>query len=589
MSKHARGLDQEPDPLRAAASRRQFRASRPSEGDGGRGVTVSALAVADFGANAVGPVRLTCRAGGLALELVQVGRFAADFAMAGLADKVVFTVPYRGIRGLVRRGEALQLSLDPHVATPFNRFTLVQFANHPPAFPWRALRLRRAALGGATGVALAVGAVVAWFSSWLLATGSTSGGATSAVASWLPPVVGVVAALVVRAPVRRWARRLTGGGRRNAHWRDRFERGVTAQMGLGLAPELGPERPIAGPLVVGRGLARPAGRLALMAGLATVAASVALVTVREMGIRPERIFAAPLLRVGFAPRVRRVGDLAVEAAVPTRPTCACALPDAPLWREAFSEVAILVQPVVPPRGRTGPLWLRVGETYPLEALGDDEEVTLDLAVVNNGRRTFEDIDLVLTFARRTSEGRRTDLVERGLHWPRRLRPGASVKWRVEAVGTEMKVEGRYDRRITPAELAPPVVFDRLAAARLPVVRWHAAVMLAYGGAPRGYDRAVALVEGVPSAAEPARRQLASARAPLRLCDVRIVPGEGLRACVFNGSGRLHKRLRVRPSAAAGRKEPTLDIEDIFVPGTGLVETLRGEDLETTAFVVEAGP
>lgn len=572
LSRQPRGSDQEPDPLREGrpASRRQFRASGPPPAT----FSVTALAVADRWANAVGPVRLTCEARGLRLELIQVGRFAQGFAFAGLADAVSFTVPYRAVRGMVQHGRALHLSLDPHAATPYNRFALSHFAAGPPRSLLWSLRLRSWALVVVALLALAGGVAVAL----------TVARAESSAPSWAPWALGALCAVVIHPLLQRLVRRLTAGGQESDRLRARFERIVAAQLGLEVAPELGPQRPVEGPVVhVGQLMGKRGRRWALAVSLASVGASVAVLTVRELGVRPERIFAAPLLRVGFAPRVRRVGDLAIKAADPKLPVCACRHPDAAMWREAFDELAILVQPVVPPRGRTGPTWLHVDQTYPLEALGEDEAVELDLAVVNNGRRTFEEIDLILTFARRDGAGQRGNLVERGLHWPRNLGPGDSVKWRVEAIGTEMKVEGRYDRRVGLEQLAPAQAFDDLADARLPMVRLHAAVMLAYAGHERGYQRAAALSD-LPPAGQEVQRQLAASRAPLRLCNLEVVPTEGVRACLFNGSDRLHRSLVVR---AVGGEVAPVRIDDIFVAGTGLQIRVPGTAAATASYVVDA--
>jgi len=537
-------------------------------------MSVAALAVADRWANAVGPVRLTCEPRGLRLELIQVGRFAQGFAFAGLADAVSFTVPYRAVRGMVLHGRALHLSLDPHSATPYNRFALTSFSAGPARSLLWSLRLRSWALAIAVVLALVAGVAVA------LTVARFESGAPI----WAPWALGALCAVVVHPLLRGVVRRLTAGGEESDRLRARFERVVAAQLGLALAPELGPQRPIEGPVVhAGQLMGERGRRWAIALSLATVGASVAVLTVRELGIQPERIFAAPLMRVGFAPRVRRLGDLAVKAADPKLPRCECTRPDAAMWREAFDELAILVQPVVPPRGRTGPMWLHVDHTYGLEALGEDGEVELDLAVVNNGRRTFEDIDLNLTFATRDGRGQRGHLVERGLHWPRSLRPGESVKWRVEASGTEMKIEGRYDRRVGLDQLAPMEAFDGLADARLSVVQFHAAVMLAYAGQERGFERAKALGD-LPSSTQEIKRQLFASRAPLRLCDVEVVPTEGLRACIFNGSSELRRSLVVR--TVEGDVEP-VRIDDIFVAGTGLQVTIPGTDAPAASFVVEA--
>ena len=229
LSRQPRGSDQEPDPLREGrpASRRQFRASGPPPAT----FSVTALAVADRWANAVGPVRLTCEARGLRLELIQVGRFAQGFAFAGLADAVSFTVPYRAVRGMVQHGRALHLSLDPHAATPYNRFALSHFAAGPPRSLLWSLRLRSWALVVVALLALAGGVAVAL----------TVARAESSAPSWAPWALGALCAVVIHPLLQRLVRRLTAGGQESDRLRARFERIVAAQLGLEVAPELDAE------------------------------------------------------------------------------------------------------------------------------------------------------------------------------------------------------------------------------------------------------------------------------------------------------------------------------------------------------------
>ncbi len=71
------------------------------------------------------------------------GRVPARLHPGSLAEAVTVHVPYGAVRGLVRRGRALVLSLDRSVPMPFHRFALARFTNdpaetlapHPPRAP----------------------------------------------------------------------------------------------------------------------------------------------------------------------------------------------------------------------------------------------------------------------------------------------------------------------------------------------------------------------------------------------------------------------------------------------------------------------
>ncbi|MBW2528514.1 MAG: hypothetical protein JRI23_30345, partial [Deltaproteobacteria bacterium] len=147
-----RGLDSE-----ATAPTEAAFATPPS-----RLLRVGALAVASPRSNAAGTVRLTCAADGLAVDLLQVGRFAAGFAMLGVARPVSFRVPYTAIRGLVRVGPLLHLSLDAQVAAPYNRFALCRFSVDEHGSLMQAFRARAAARLASLALPLPLAAAAAW-------------------------------------------------------------------------------------------------------------------------------------------------------------------------------------------------------------------------------------------------------------------------------------------------------------------------------------------------------------------------------------------------------------------------------------------
>ena len=181
---------------------------------------MGAIAVPDARANAVGPVRLTCLPSGLRVELLRVGRFAAGFAFVGLADAVTFEVPYRAVRGMLRQGTLLHLSLDPHAAAPFNRFALTRFGHDPMAGLLRIYRLR-AWLRAAARLLPPVVAALAGVGGGDHASGWLGRGAVALVAGALAFVI-----------AREAAARLTDGGARSAELADAFERAVSVRLGL---------------------------------------------------------------------------------------------------------------------------------------------------------------------------------------------------------------------------------------------------------------------------------------------------------------------------------------------------------------------
>jgi hypothetical protein len=96
-----------------------------------RPVTIAALAVADGPADAVGVVQLACEDDALALTLLRAGAYRSGFVPGILARSVTLHVPYAAVRGLVRRGRALVLTLDRSVPSPFHRFALARFTDDP--------------------------------------------------------------------------------------------------------------------------------------------------------------------------------------------------------------------------------------------------------------------------------------------------------------------------------------------------------------------------------------------------------------------------------------------------------------------------
>jgi hypothetical protein len=200
--------------------------------------------------------------------------------------------------------------------------------------------------------------------------------------------------------------------------------------------------------------------------------------------------------------------------------------------------------------------------------GSAAEVELDLAVVNNGARALEDVSLVVTFAQRNEQGARTAVMERGLAWPRPLEPGEAVKWRIEAEGTELRVDCRFDELLGAEPVASADRFRELLDARLTPVRVHAAMMLAYLGDPHAREAATALGP-LTMREERVRAEILRTQSSLRACSI---AGEGNPAqlCVHNGGDELLRAVRLTP-AGLGRDgtEQGWTVVDFFRPGAAL--------------------
>jgi hypothetical protein len=538
---------------------------------------VGALTLAGRRANAVGAVRVTLMPGELEIELLRVTGFAQGFAPGGVAEPVTFRVPYTAVRGLVREGRVLYLAFDPAVVTPYNRFALAGFTDDAGARAqaWKARARARWAsrLLPAPGGALAAALVPEDLVAGVLGRAS----------------LGVLVALVLFAALRELAAWRTWGGPRSDRLRDLFEAELAER--LALVPAVTPAAPGASFVLPAHALARrqaarvaaaveppapivprapvsmgpqaapnpgpasralppsasPAARLAWPMA-AAIAAAVGIVGVMVFLQR----FAAPrppppavdrlLAGLGAA---ARGGRLDVRAP-PEPERCVCTRADSPLWKDGVPTLALLTfhgddeasRPLTPTLDHGG---------HP----GYD----FDLAVVNDGARPLREIRVTLTFARRDRAGRRVGAVDRGLFWAGVLAPGAAVKWRVSAPGSEMRVDASVTGTLAAAHLdpAPADAFFRLLSSRFRAVRVHGAAMLAYLRDPRA-DAVVRAMEAQGSSDEALLSQIRRAAAPVFACDVRRAEGR-LDACLFNASSRPRAGLALREVAAAPRAFP----------------------------------
>ncbi len=457
--------------------------------------TVGALALAAEGANAVGAVRITLFEQDLEIELVRAARFERGFVMAGVAESRPMRIPYTAVRGLVRRGRALCLSLDPQLGTPYTRFTLAHFTTDPREALSHAFEARQRAAVFVLVIPLLLGGLVVVATSPSLASG---------VVGRLSP--GIVVALVAWFVLRDLFQAATWGGTSSERLSESFEQALSQRLGLEAAvvrPSepavqlLGPE-----PDPAERVINLPSW---LRAALAIVGASVAVVLGVAFYLRYSKppdpseqlTIKEPAAKISSVWTAGSVQIVAPEK--PRLPRCVCARPSSALWNEGIAKLEVLFSS----RPDDGS-----GIVMPTQDKKNRSKYDFDVSVVNNGPTDLPEVTVLLTFARRNSRGERVGATDRGLYFAGPLLPGRAVKWHVKAPGSEMRVEPSILGTLDPGRPpAPAEAFLELSRANQRVVRIHAAKMLAFlrdertsevlsslGPANTGEERALARIQ-----------------------------------------------------------------------------------------------
>jgi hypothetical protein len=533
---------------------------------------VGALAFAGRRANAVGAVRVTLMPEEIEVELVRVAGFSRGFAPGGVADPVGFRVPLTAVRGLVREGRVLYLAFDPAVVTPFNRFALAGFSEDPPESLARAVKARDRLRWASYLLPPPLGTLAAVQLPEALVAGVL--GRAS---------LGVLAALLLFAVLRELWAWGTWGGPRSERLGDLFEAELAERLALapGLAggpierapaPVLelrlpGRRRAVAPPStpvltrIRSADSAAPAEPIARLAGplLAAVLAAAGIVGVMAFLQRYAAPRAAPpavdRLASGLGAAARSL-SLVDERAAPEPERCVCTRADSPLWKDGVPVLDVLTF-----HGDDE----AAGVLVPTLDSKGFPRFDFDLAVVNDGARPLHDVRVTLTFARRDAGGRRVGAVDRGLFWGGVLAPGAAVKWRVSAPGSEMRVDASVTGTLEKARLdpAPADAFFRLTASRFRAVRAHGAAMLAYLRDPRA-EAAARSLQAQSAADEPLVARIRRAAAPVFGCEVARTGDDRIEACVFNGSSRPRSGLALREVAAAGAAPRSFPL-DVALP------------------------
>lgn len=548
--------------------------------------SVGALAVKNAEGNAIGAVRLTLFADRLELELLKVGAFTESFVPGALTERARFDAPYTSIRGLVRRGEALVLTLDPRCPTPHTRFALTHFTDLPLEALAAAHKRRTRAIFLRRLLPLPVGILAAALTPADLASGAL--GRAS---------VGLAAFAATFSALHFWVRFRSWGGPFSERLARAFETRIAERLAIvppldtavDEAPAallLPPRRreprppPERKPWRAPKPITAPAPPPMPPPTPEHVAAPSLVARVSGSGRALRAVgfaFAAAVFGVGAFAAYRWIDDSArlrlvdasarAAAAQPPEPTtsaapppveepppppsCSCTRPDSPLWATRMPALSVVLVPKQ--RGEDGKLLPTIA---PFLTKKGASRYAFDVAAVNNTSTPLKEVRIVVTFARRNKKGDRVGATDRGLY-AQSLAPGKSMKWSVSGPGTEYKVEISEKRVLGSAkgELAPapPAAFVSLLGAKQPPVRLHAALMLAFLRDARARDAAENLSD-LSDSDDAVRQMVVRATEPLSICDV-VISDAGLDACVTNGTDAKTKPLEVFEVGAGGRGFP----------------------------------
>ncbi|MDC3956637.1 hypothetical protein [Polyangium jinanense] len=492
--------------------------------------TVGALALAAEGANAVGAVRLTLLPDVLEIELVRAAGFRSGFVPGSVAESVDMRVPYTAVRGLVRRGRALCLALDPSIAAPYTRFTLARFTYDPREALARAYEARRRAALSVALLPAPLGLIAALASPASLVTGLLGRLA-----------VGLVVAAGSFFLLRELLRFATWGGPGSDRLAETFELALCQRLGF-VPVATAPFAPPPAPPIPEASLPAWA-RAPLLVALVAALSVLGISFFQRYGKPPDPATVAPnvpLLVAHLASAFPAPSPAEASAGEPRLPRCVCAHAASPLWNDGLPVLEVLLAS----RPEDGS-----GRVVPSERRG----YNFDLSVVNNGSTRLPDVSVLVTFARRDDQNRRVGATDRGLYWGKPLYPGRAIKWHLKAPGTEMRIDPpRLGLLEAGREPASPDAFFELSHARQRVVRIHAAKMLAYHRDPRALEVLASL--GPPSPdEETVLARITRAARPVIACDI-TPASESLEVCLFNDS--LSPQRVVAARTIADRDAPS---------------------------------
>jgi hypothetical protein len=540
---------------------------------------VRAVAVASERSNAIGTVELECTPHGLSLVHLGVGSFSEDYAPAALTSGTRVLVPWAAVDEAQLEGERLFLTFDP-VLSPHHRLLLGSFSAGRTADPGTIKRQRAVVRAASFAAALVFGLVGAELASRVVGLGpalAVGAGVTGACGVLL---VGLLA-----------DRLLAFGGVPPDAVRVEFERELDTYLPSLARADAPPPRKLRR-ITLGelQGLL-PRTTFAIVVTL--TASGLAAVLVAHWTLHDEARASAlseprePTSR-GAAPAPAPVEEdarVAPRAAAPpaapkaSRPAvagagvtpgdpCRCVRADSLLWADPIPRLSVLYlkQRVRP--GRGSPHHESVRKKY----------LDLDVAVVNNGNSSIDEITLVVLFYDADADGkRRQQVASRPLFFEGPLLPGQAIKWSTDAEGTNVEVQAPALGSLGPegAALAPTDRFAELLEANNRPVRMHGAMMLAYLGDPRAREGILKLREALREDEAPYLDRLLAATSELRVCRLAVQVeggGRGVRGCLFNAAAEAKKDLGVK---LRGLDAPVVTGTPVGDPPNLLVEQVLG--------------
>lgn len=537
-------------------------------------IRVGCIASADPRVDAVGRLELECSRAGLVLVYRGVSTYRAGYAPGPPVDGAQRCVPWPAVHVHRLPDERLLLELDATLG-PHTRLLLGSFVAAEP----RTLR-ERFGLGPA---ALVLGVVALAIACWSFLPVRPTPRALALTAIGL----GLGSLLVALVRARRKGQVVPSSA--FARFVDELNEHTPCLPDVAAAPVLDPGELRAWSLDrLGRALPRSVVAIAITltaSGLATLltAAWLARGGTNAAGWAG-RGTAAPsaLPALGSAssnatapdaqaPRSNQQGANATEPAraqtptpLPspspvTAPACACARDDSALWRAGVPRLSLLV---VSRRER----WH-----------GAHRHLDLELAAVNNGDRALEELTLDVVFYEESAAGS-DELVEssrRPLFHPGPIRPGESLRWRLEGRGSRFELHAPALGPLSAdgSDAAPADAFLRLLGSNHRSVRLHAAMILAFLGHERARSSALELRATMREPEALYLEQLLLASSALRVCNVEVTsPGatrEGsVRACVHNVGEQALDPVGLRIRVLEGEHDPT---DPLAIPPLVLAE------------------
>lgn len=559
---------------------------------------VRCKAAADFRANAVGHLELEDTPRGLSLCFLGVRLHREGYAPGPATSGVRVCVPWPSVYA-TRSGEGvLLLSVDSRF-TPLCRFALRGFSRGEPPLRAELSRRRRVVRWGASA-AMLVGSALLWLTLPELERGA-----------------GPVLALGVASLV---ALSIAAFGVNPDAWRVPAQRPQVvldefcAQLSRYLPQQVAAEIPVTVSRPLGieelqAVLPRSAVGIAIIlsaAGLAALILSNAIGRTSPLpGARgtppddaPPPSARAASLPSGVpppaaAPNLSSPAQAPTSAEITKGAVCRCQRHASVLWRRPLPRLTPIVV-------------ARSDRTH-----GRHQHIELELVAINNGDFNLEHLNLSVVF-HEYAAGSAPRTIKRPLYYAGPLRPGRSVRWRVEGRGTRFEVLGPDLPALAAdgSDTAPPDRFAVLTAAEHRPLRLHGAMMLAFIGDARARQAAVELREARREREASYLDRVLAASGELQFCELEVIASGqqryDIRGCVFNRSEREHRRVQLRarsisrdfelasplaePPALLG--EQTLMLDEKLSPGAGhrvrwIAELANQSGLQAHAFEVSA--